>query len=191
MIEFLLSVDYGIFFFLNGNLSNPVFDWFMPLLDKPGPMLLPFVLIWLVQIYRSKHKRLFITLLIPITILCVDQSGLFIKKMKLRSRPWITWGIEEVNHLGGSGGKQKSFPSNHAANSAALAVVFAYLLSRYKLYFWTFAGIIMFSRIYIGVHYPADIVAGAILGTLLALVIIRIFESIPFLDKKKGDVSPP
>lgn len=184
MYNYLLNIDYSIFFFINGSLSNPIFDWFMPMLDKPGPYLLPFLFLWIYLIFKTKTRKLFIFLLIPFTILCVDQSGLAVKKLELRARPWVGQETGTVNHLGGSGGKHKSFPSNHAANAAALAVIFSYLVRKPKYIFWIFAAIVMFSRIYIGVHYPADIIAGALLGFVISKLILILFEKIRLLNKK-------
>ena len=186
MYNFLLDLDYTIFFFINGNLSNPFFDWFMPVLDKPGPYLLPFILLWIYLIFKTKTRKLFILLLVPLTILCVDQTGLAVKKLELRARPWVGQESGMVNHLGGSGGKHKSFPSNHAANAAALAVIFSYLVRKPRCIFWIFAAIVMFSRIYIGVHYPADIIAGGLLGLVISKLIIFAFEKIKLLNKKGG-----
>ena len=157
----------------------------MPLFNKSAPMIIPFLFLWIFLMIKEKNKRWFIAIIFPLTILCVDQTGYHIKKLELRERPWVHYGIESVRHLGGTGGKNKSFPSNHAANSVAMAVIFSYLFKRLRIVFWVFAGIIMFSRVYIGVHYPSDVFAGALLGGILAYGIIFLSEKLLSRINKK------
>jgi len=104
-------------------------------------------------------------------VLLCDQIGAFIKNFELRERPWVFLGSDIVNHLGGSGGKYKSFPSNHAANITGLATILSGIYQDKNNWFYMFALTIMFSRVYIGVHYPVDVVAGAIIGISIGLLL--------------------
>ena len=61
-----------------------------------------------------------------------------------------------------------SFPSGHAATSFACATVLALALPRYSLLFFLLAAAIAWSRVYVGVHYPLDVLGGAVLGALVA-----------------------
>ena len=78
-----------------------------------------------------------------------------------------------INHLVDEKGRNYSFPSNHAANMTGLAMVFSSIYYRYGKLFWTVAGIVMFSRVYIGVHYPSDVMAGCILGCVYGLLLVK------------------
>tara|TARA_A100001011_G_scaffold367053_1_gene420142 strand:+ start:4090 stop:4608 length:519 start_codon:yes stop_codon:yes gene_type:complete len=160
--------------FINRELSNPIFDYIMPLFDNPKYWILPILLCWIMLSIKDKENRYKLIILIPLVILLSDQFGLFIKNYNLRERPWYYFGTELVNNLGGSGGKNKSFPSNHAANISAIATIFSYIYYSKKNIFWFVGFIIMFSRIYIGVHFPLDILAGMFIGILFASILIKI-----------------
>ena len=174
----LYPIDLWLFNFINQSLSNPLFDWMMPLFDKPKGWI-PFILIfWLFMAYRDKTNRKQLLILVPLIILVGDQLGAYIKDFGLRDRPWFALGVEAVNHLGGMGGKHKSFPSNHALNVSAMAFLFTYIYPKLKYYCWGFALIIMFSRVYIGVHYPMDIFAGFTIGVLISLSLILLYKKV-------------
>ena len=145
----------------------------MPLFDETK-YFIPLMLIpWMFAIIYDKKNRWQLAILIPLVIILVDQSGLFIKKTILRHRPWAGLDANIVNHLVGEKGRNYSFPSNHAANMAGLATGFSSIYYRYKTVFWVTAGIVMFSRVYIGVHYPADVTAGCILGFSYGLLLVK------------------
>ena len=135
MIEYL---DLFIFHLINQTLANPFFDWLMPLFDKPKGWI-PFILIfWLYMAYRDQKYRKMLLILVPLTILCCDQFGGFIKDFGLRDRPWFALGIENMRHLGGIGGKHASFPSNHASNISGIAFLFSFIYPHLRRYFWRF-----------------------------------------------------
>ena len=174
----LYPIDIWLFNLINQALSNPLFDWVMPLFDKPKGWI-PFILLfWLYMAFRDKKNRKQLLILVPLIILLGDQFGGFIKDFELRDRPWFALGIEYVNHLGGMGGKHKSFPSNHALNVSAMAFLFTYLYPKFKYFCWGFALLIMFSRVYIGVHYPLDIFAGFTIGIFISLFSILLYNKV-------------
>ena len=147
----------------------PLFDdtkYFIPI------MLLPFIS----AIIYDKKNRWKLAVLIPLVIILVDQSGLLLKKTILRPRPWDGMDPDLVIHLISQKGKNYSFPSNHAANMSGLAVVFSAIYFQYKHLFWGIAGIVIFSRVYIGVHYPSDVIAGWLIGTVYGLLLIKSWE---------------
>lgn len=175
LINFIQSADLNLFHFINQSLSNPVFDWLMPIFDNARNWIIPLLIVWIVLMVKDKSNRWKLAILIPLIILLCDQTGGFIKSFELRDRPWFALGTEVVNHLGGKGGKHYSFPSNHAANITGIAIVFSYIYRKYKLIFWSFVGVISFSRVYIGVHYPADVLTGIILGCIFGFGLTTIW----------------
>ena len=176
IIDILLSIDRACFMFINNSLSNPLFDFIMPLFDETKFFIPIMILPWLYVVINDKNNRWKLAILIPLVIILVDQSGLFIKKTVLRPRPWAGLNPDLVNHLVAQKGRNYSFPSNHAANMSGLAVVFSAIYYQYKYLFWSIAGIVIFSRVYIGVHYPSDVISGCILGSLYGLLIIQCWD---------------
>ena len=176
ILDILLSIDRACFIFINNSLSNPICDFIMPLFDDTKYfiplMLLPFIS----AVIYDKKNRWKLVVLIPLVIILVDQSGLFLKKTILRPRPWAGMTSELVNHLVAQKGRNYSFPSNHAANMSGLAVVFSAIYFQYKYLFWSIAGIVIFSRVYIGVHYPSDVIAGWFIGTVYGLLLVKSWE---------------
>ena len=169
----LIKIDMFFFHFINEYLSNPFFDNIMPIFHHTKHIL-PFILIlWILAIIYDKKNRWKLIMLIPLGIILVDQTGLLIKKTVLRPRPFMTINPENINHLVKPSGLYKSFPSNHAANNALLAMVFSSIYKNSKSMFWGFAIMIMFSRIYIGVHYPSDVLFGCVLGIIYGLILIK------------------
>ena len=114
-------------------------------------------------------------ILLPVTILFCDQIGGFIKDFHLRDRPWVGLG-GAINHLGKTSGQHLSFPSNHALNISGVSFLFSNIYPYYKKYFWSIAFVIMYSRIYIGVHYPLDVFFGCLFGVLISSIIIKLWE---------------
>ncbi len=174
-MESLLQFDTDLFLEIHRGLANPFFDWLMPLMRNRyfwAPLYL-FIIIFCIREYRKKGILLIGGLLLTFAIGDLVASRI-IKPNVARVRPCNDIHLRaDIIHrvLCGSG---KSFPSAHATNHFAIAVFLIFVFyDRWKAILpigiaWAF--IISFAQIYVGVHYPLDTFAGAILGTLIGLL---------------------
>ncbi|HOS84629.1 MAG TPA: phosphatase PAP2 family protein [Bacteroidales bacterium] len=179
MIEWLEHIDRIIFLWING-LHSPLFDTFFYYITK-FYISIPVYFVIIYLLYK-KFSPSYASLLLGIMILAVISadaiSVAWFKEVFLRYRPSHNTEIQDMIHIvknyrGGTYG----FVSSHAANTFAFAL-FSGLVFRTKrilipLFIW--AGLVSYSRIYLGVHYPADIVCGALVGMCIAFVYYKIF----------------
>jgi undecaprenyl-diphosphatase len=165
--------DLPIFNFVNHGLSNHLFDVIMPTISRIGQGELYF-LIGIVLLFSKKRefKMLGIILLAGLTV-----SYYMVGTLKIfvaRPRPFVT--LTNVVLLGAMD-KTPSFPSGHAASAFMVAVLLSSCFKRHILFF-LLAALIAFSRVYVGVHYPSDCIAGAVIGIVIGLFLTRTLYAI-------------
>jgi len=173
MMELLLRLDTALFYFLNVRIANPVFDWLMPIITNQWFWALPILIIWLgMLIFGNKRSRLAALLLILAVATSDPVCYRIIKPTVKRIRP--SHQFQDARLLVGKGGRY-SFPSNHAANIAAAMTILSFFFRRYKYWFAGIVILVSFSRIYVGVHFPLDVLAGMLLGVLFSLMWLSIW----------------
>ena len=173
-MDHLLQFDFTVFQFIHQNLSNSFFDILMPFLKNRYTWVPLYVFILLFSFFNMNWKKAisFIVLLLLTVILSDTLSSQFIKKSVKRTRPChevvLKNQVTPLVHCGSG----YSFPSSHATNHFAIA--FYIILMGWGIQDWLkwslllWASLISFAQVYTGVHYPLDILAGAILGYLIA-----------------------
>lgn len=167
-MDFLIALDHKLFVLFNGTLSNRIFDIVMPAITdlhkSPafGGFFLIFLLMW---IYRQRTDALkWIFALIVAIGLSDAISYRVIKANTMRDRPEKS-GVEVVLRTHQHSGT--SFPSNHAANIFAAATVLSAVFPVAAPFLYLIALTVAFSRVYVGVHFPFDVLVGALLGISL------------------------
>lgn len=192
----MLNLDISLFYFINHSNSNKIFDIIMPFITKKGYiLLLPYLFYILHKASVSKkrgHDSFNITfvawglLISASAFLISDWLGYELKNFIKRTRPCNV--LEDVRLLVGCS-RSYSMPSNHAANSMAVATSLLFLNRKYIGKFLSFypiflAILISYSRVYVGVHYPSDVLVGMILGSLVSFFTISFFRYASILFKK-------
>ena len=172
MIDFLYQIDLKLFYFINGTLANPFFDKIFPFLTNLNNWFLVYLIFFLYLIIHGK-KLDRITIFATIVMITVsDQlSSHLLKNLFERIRPCNV--LENVNLLV-TCTESYSFPSSHAVNNFAAAVLFSKIYPKFKIWFFTIATLIAFSRPYVGVHYPSDVIGGAFIGSLIGVIFARL-----------------
>lgn len=184
MIEFLYSIDVAIFHFINVTLANPVGDFLWPLItnyDRFLPVRIAILAVWLALIVKGGARgRTAALLLIPV-ILCSDKlSSAVIKDLFSRARPCHEIGgvpIVQGIHMLVDCGPGKSFPSSHAVNNFAFAALFSSYYPRWCAAFYAWASLVALSRPAVGVHYPSDVLGGAVIGVCVALALVALWNA--------------
>ena len=161
-MSWLQAIDTALFRFVNQSLANPVLDWLMPGLAGHS-LFVPVLLVlgvWLVW-KGGRRGRLFVLFLALVILLGDSLVCNTIKTAVGRPRPCVA--LADARKLIGCSGSG-SMPSGHAANWFAAAMVCFIFYRRSWRVMLPAAATVAFSRVYNGVHYPSDVVAGGILG---------------------------
>lgn len=172
MLDQLIAWDHQLFLMLNQWGTSP-FDPFWLLMSKKGTNAL--VYLGLIVIYGTKKglkPALYLLVVGAVTVGITDQITNLFKSGFMRLRPCYTPEIQMLMRLvKESCGGQYGFFSGHASNSFALAFFFGLIFNRLKYLMpllLTLASLIAYSRIYLGVHFPLDVICGALAGILIA-----------------------
>jgi undecaprenyl-diphosphatase len=171
MLDQLLLLDRFLFFAIN-HLPHPeLLDNSAQLFSGIGEWgLVWFVFACLLFIREEKRNHLFFFPVLIAGFSAWAVSEYIIKFLVSRPRPSIDFGAIIV----GGGAYGYSFPSTHATIAFALAYVLSAIELKFRRWFYLLAIFIGFSRIYLGVHYPLDVVSGAFIGWLIGFFSIRL-----------------
>lgn len=185
LIQTIKEYDTQLFLFLNSK-HNAFFDNLMFWMSNRY-VWIPLYLFLFIIVYKQVRKRIWLVVLAAaLLILLSDQVSVHaFKNVFLRYRPCHNILIQAQVHMNGACGGVYGFISSHAANTFALAMFLGLFFKNKINYFASFiflwAALVSYSRIYNGVHYPADIAVGAILGMGIGAAVYKLYF---FLDTK-------
>ena len=156
----------------------------MPFITDANNWILPilFLILYLGFFKRKKGKIALCLLIISLSLndsICAQ----ILKPFFERVRP-SHMSIEGLNLLVSKGGKW-SMPSNHASNMFSLAVILSYFYGRFKVILFLLATVIAISRVYVGVHYPGDVIIGALIGYIISWTMITLWVIIKMRELKR------
>ncbi len=179
MLEQLLQLDTKVFTFLN-QLGNPSWDGFWIFVTEKRNHI-PLMVILLILVYKNLGLKRFLLSLVFIALMATwtDQITNLLKYSVRRPRPCSVDALSETIRYINKRCSSFSFFSGHSSNSMAIAIMIANLITpKYKKLFiplllWAFC--MGYSRIYVGVHYPIDVICGFTFGAISGYIFYKLF----------------
>ncbi len=162
-LESLLGLDVSVLLFINKSLANPVLDALMTFTQS-----FTYVFWILLILFLAFGKKREIAILMIITAIISLGVSSILKTEISRERPYQVLDVRQLV----PDEDNTSFPSNHVLLSTALStIVFAYY-RKYGSALFVLSGIIALGRVYLGVHYPSDVLGGVIIGAVIGLLVL-------------------
>jgi undecaprenyl-diphosphatase len=180
MLDTLLELDRSLFLLING-WNSPFFDEIMFFVSKVwvwAPLYLTFIIY---AVKRWKLESIWIIVAMVVCVVATDQLTNVTKDFFQRLRPSHEPLLEGmVHHVNGYVGGKFGFVSAHSSNSFGFAMLSSLIIRNrhYTLFVFIWAALVAYSRMYLGVHYPLDIMGGMLLGILVAWLIFTVMENI-------------
>ena len=185
MFDFFNSFDMNLMIWIHQNLSNTIFDKLMPFIKNKNNWIVPIASLIITLCFFSGRKGKVALFILIISLSLTDAiCAQILKPFFERLRPSHLH-LEQLNLLVSKGGKW-SMPSNHAANMFSLAVILSHFYSKCRGFLFFFAVTISLSRVYVGVHFPSDIIVGAFIGYAISLSCLSLWGSLKLHEIRRG-----
>ncbi len=174
--------DQWLFMLVNSRLTNPLFDVVMPFMRNALNWAPLYLFLISFALLNFKEKGAWWVLFMLATVALTDMTGTYLFKHNFeRMRPCTDPNfMMKVRLLVNYCSSGHSFTSNHAANHTGMAAFFFITtrkwLERWALIGFLWAGLIGYAQIYVGVHYPFDVIAGTTIGLILGTLTGRLYN---------------
>jgi membrane-associated phospholipid phosphatase len=179
--ETLIRLDHMAWYYLNVQWHNSLMDYIIPFFRNPwfwSPVYL-FLAIFMPLQFGRNGWFWCVAFLLTFALtdqLCASVLKPYFHRFRPCHNPWLSSIVHLVIDCGGEYG----FPSNHAANHFALGIFTAVTVSRMVKWIWVvaivWALLVGYSQVYVGAHFPADVLFGGAIGSTIGLVIGKIFN---------------
>lgn len=174
MLERINAIDTGIISYVCGNLRFGFLTSIMVVITTLGEYGGVWLIAGLVLAFMKKYRRQGITILCSLAA-CFVINNLVLQNIFQRVRPFnAIAGVEALVHMPSS----FSFPSGHTSSAFASAFAIRYTMGKKAWWVFILAALIGISRVYLGVHYPTDVIAGAAVGSLISWGVCTLAERI-------------
>ncbi len=181
-MQSIIDIDKSIFFFFNG-MHSPFWDVIMALFTRTEYWLIIYAVLIYYIIKRYKLKAVIILIAVALSIVVADQFSGIIKDTVQRLRPTHDPTMQGLVHNVLSRGGMYSYFSAHASNTFAVATLLSLILKNrnFNILIFCWAAVVSYTRLYLGVHFPFDILTGILFGMLLGW---GMYKVLIFFDKR-------
>ena len=184
-LAWLDQIDRSILYIINDTLANPIFDLFFTTITNEHLWAIPVLIGLLALIVRGGRRGQIAAVLVLIAASVTDATVVQIIKPAIgRLRPSHALG-DTINLLVPKGGRY-GFLSAHAANIFAVTTVLSYFYKQWKKPLLFLAFSVALSRVYVGVHYPGDVLFGGLFGYGMAWLVITLWVLLKMRELKRG-----
>ena len=185
LLEWLDQIDRSILYIINDTLANPIFDLFFTTITNEHLWAIPVLIGLLALIVRGGKRGKIAAVLVLIAASATDATVVEIIKPAIgRLRP--SHALEDTINLLVPKGGRYGFVSAHAANIFAGTTVLSYFYKQWKKPLLFLAFSVALSRVYVGVHYPGDVLFGGLFGYGMAWLVITLWVLLKMRELKRG-----
>ncbi len=183
-MDVITNIDFSILDFIYTHFSCELLDFLMPRITSLGNAGVIWILASLVLVCTKKYRMNGVIMLISLSVGALV-GNIILKPLIARPRPcWINETISLLINIP----RDYSFPSGHTLSSVIGAVSFTVANRKFGLIAIPLAALIAFSRLYLYLHFPSDILAGMVLGIVIAYTLWKMLN--PLLIKQQTDNCP-
>lgn len=177
ILDSLAQFDKELFTFINTT-TNPVADWFFKLMRHAATWV-PLYIFILYYIFRYHRKYAWQFLLFSLVTFAITDyvSASVFKPLFARLRPCHSIPVRDLVGCGGKYGMPSSHASNHFGLAAFWYFTIAMMREKKWWWLWLWALVVIYAQVYVGKHYPGDVLVGAFFGTCVGILLAVLFRS--------------